>query len=848
MNILKFAISVVIVILTSWSCIGVLSSMAEQPAASAKLPPLSINVKDFGAKGDGINDDTDAIQLAVNAVASHAKAYPRMWGAGYPELVFPSGNYLISRTIVLATGIEPGKGLEKGKGTNNGFSKGLGFAFVRGLGEVTICQTNPESDIFYVGMAYKTLIENITFEGGRHSINLWTGNQDVSMPIIRHCRFRNTSGYAIQTPYITRNQAGDFSGYSVIAPDGTMSEVNDPGAKHFLYHSTYLHIDDCEFINCANVLFTVADMALMENCRIETSPAMKGAAIRSGGLLKLENISALAHVRPGLEQRWIDLDFGATNWIVGRNLKFTTDSDIGMCAVYSLDRFRRSGSFNPSAIILQDSEFKVAGCPENALVFCKEVPNIISVSNCIQTGKAATQILGFPSPKPESYFNGENGKAPIVPNGLAFMIADRNRHFICELPLAMRPFQRVPLPVKISEQIEQMIALPKNELLTIKSFSPSVRTLNAADFGIVGDGITDDSAAIQRLFDAAKGDEMTEIVFPGTVYKISRTIRLPARVIIRGSARACFMAPDQSQYGFSASAVRELAVLNCAFESGGKQMALSIGGGEPARILFDNCSFSNSCAEAITCISGAETFISRTASRLRITDSIFYNNRSSLDSNVTALIDSCWLAGYAFSFKEGVDLKSRRSWEGADYRKGMSEDDPVRDIVDVKNGGIMRAENILGVPMGKGYGRNLRWFDNTGTLVCDYFRFGGEQGGRRAVDILPGAEKTGNKAVIRNSWLHHMTGAFHFPDNPEALVPQSHMVYCATVPELLVLQNNVGMESSYPPHGVIGDSIQSKDQTVSTAAKAHIFMSANIIPETSGVKMTPDQIKAASGK
>ncbi|MFA6290860.1 MAG: glycosyl hydrolase family 28-related protein [Victivallales bacterium] len=837
-----------IAILAGWLLSCGLSAMADQSDSSGKLPPLTVSVKDFGAKGDGVSDDTDAIQRAVNAAAGHTKTYPRMWGAGYPELVFPSGNYLISRTVVLASGLEPLKGLDKGKGTNNGFSKGLGFAYVRGQGEVTIRQSNPKADIFYVGMAYKTMIENITFDGGRHGINLWTGNQDASMPIIRHCRFRNSSGYAIQTPYITRNQAGDFFGYCIIAPDGTMNEVNDPDAKHFLYHSTYLHIDDCEFINCANVLFTVADMALMENCRIETSPAMKGAAIRTGGLLKLENITALAHVRPGLEQRWIDLDFGATNWIVGRNLKFTTDSDIGLCAVYSLDRFRRSGSYNPSAIILQDSEFKVAGCPENSLIFCKDVPNIISVSNCTQTGNADTQVLGFPSPKPESYFIGENGKTPIVPNGLAYMIDDRNRHFKCELPPSMRPFQRAPLPVKISEQLDQMTSLSKNELLTIKSFSLPVRTLNAADFGIVGDGVTDDSAAIQKVFNAAKEGEMTEILFPGAVYKIGQTIRLPARASIRGSARAVFLSADQSPHGFSAPDVQELAILNCAFESGGRQMALSIGGENPARILFDNCSFSNSCAEAITCISGAKTFAGRTASRLRIANTLFYNNRTSLVNNVTAVVDSCWLAGYAFSFKEGVDLKSKRSWEGADYRKGLLDNDPVRETADVKNYGIMRAENILGVPMGKGYGRNFRWFDNTGTLLCDYFRFGGEQGGRRAVDIIPGAEKTENKVVIRNSWLHHMTGSHHFPNNPEAMVPQSHMVFCATAPDLLVLQNNIGMETSYPPHGVIGDSIQSKNQTIFAAAGARIFMSTNIIPETTGIRLTPEQIKAASGK
>lgn len=164
--------------------------------------------------------------------------------------------------------------------------------------------------------------------------------------------------------------------------------------------------------------------------------------------------------------------------------------------------------------------------------------------------------------------------------------------------------------------------------MTIKLFSPPVRTINAADFEIVGDGVTDDSDAIQKVFDAAKGNEMTEIVFPGTVYKVSQMIRLPARAIIRGSARACFMAADQSPYGFIASDVHELAILNCAFESGGKQMPLSIGAGAPARILFDNCSFSNSCTEAISCMSGEKTFSGRTASRLRITNSLFYNNRT----------------------------------------------------------------------------------------------------------------------------------------------------------------------------------------------------------------------------
>ena len=35
----------------------------------ASLPLFAVNVMDFGAKGDGFSDDTDAIQLAMNAAS-----------------------------------------------------------------------------------------------------------------------------------------------------------------------------------------------------------------------------------------------------------------------------------------------------------------------------------------------------------------------------------------------------------------------------------------------------------------------------------------------------------------------------------------------------------------------------------------------------------------------------------------------------------------------------------------------------------------------------------------------------------------------------------------------------------
>lgn len=51
----------------------------------------TVSVKDFGAVGDGVTDDTAAIQAAFNAAVL----------AGFKKLFFPQGNYLVTSTITI---------------------------------------------------------------------------------------------------------------------------------------------------------------------------------------------------------------------------------------------------------------------------------------------------------------------------------------------------------------------------------------------------------------------------------------------------------------------------------------------------------------------------------------------------------------------------------------------------------------------------------------------------------------------------------------------------------------------------------------------------------------------------
>jgi len=68
-----------------------------------------VSVKDFGAKGDGNHDDTQAIQLAVDSFNSNS--FGSIWGDG--KLYFPKGRYKITRNIVSKKGINyQGDGVE----------------------------------------------------------------------------------------------------------------------------------------------------------------------------------------------------------------------------------------------------------------------------------------------------------------------------------------------------------------------------------------------------------------------------------------------------------------------------------------------------------------------------------------------------------------------------------------------------------------------------------------------------------------------------------------------------------------------------------------------------------------
>ena len=121
-----------------------------------------VNVRDFGAKGDGGTDDTKAIQKAFD----HASEKRR-------PVLFPAGQYWITDTI------------------------SIGANEIIGHGYPEIIQRDAEDDILY-GTIWRTTIRGLAFRGGRDQISLGNPNTDQSFFVIRDCRFKKANGVAVR--------------------------------------------------------------------------------------------------------------------------------------------------------------------------------------------------------------------------------------------------------------------------------------------------------------------------------------------------------------------------------------------------------------------------------------------------------------------------------------------------------------------------------------------------------------------------------------------------------------------------------------------------------------------------
>jgi hypothetical protein len=315
--------------------------------------PAALNVKDYGAVGDGVNDDTQAIRDTIAAAqAQYRLSLPNCCSSAYPtrpEIVFPAGKYLISDSIYAAMGI------------------------IRGEGEAAIIQSDPTKKIFYTGWAWRSTFSGLTFVNGTMHLDLGNPNSDSGMVLIQQCRFYCASELAINI---------------------------QPGT-----YSTILNIKDCVFIENEQVLINRCDQTLMRDCWISSRSTMANKAVienRASARSSMTNV-VLVPQGSGADRRWID------NYamLACRNVVFGSDPNNpgsgGFTPVVNFAKFE-TNLYGPS-IVLDRCQIAAWDNPaRRCAVYCQEIPNQIIVQHSSLVN--VPEIIVDPGIDCSTYFTG----------------------------------------------------------------------------------------------------------------------------------------------------------------------------------------------------------------------------------------------------------------------------------------------------------------------------------------------------------------------------------------------------------------------------------------------------------
>ena len=321
-----------------------------------------INVKDFGAKGDGKADDTSAIQKALDAAAQAVKTrqdleipYPNgtppRCGCDYhstgPEVFFPSGHYLISSPLLPRS-----------------------VTALRGEGHPWIEQKDAAQDIIYSDECIRQTFTGLAFHGGHVHLNLGNNNEDNGLIRVEDCRFYGSKGTAI---HVRRGSP-----------------------------STQLLVLGCEIVGCEKAVITYTDMTHIRDGWLTGGCSRDGALLENrGNLMLVENVTGVPMVN-GHDQRWID-NYGN---LVCRNVRFGGE-EAGFTPVVN---FAKYAPRILGGVVVLDSCWIVCAIGNHrrpCAVYCEEIPNLLEIRNCALCGIAPVMV----SEKidPTTYFKARPG-------------------------------------------------------------------------------------------------------------------------------------------------------------------------------------------------------------------------------------------------------------------------------------------------------------------------------------------------------------------------------------------------------------------------------------------------------
>lgn len=664
---------------------------------SASVASMSLggdfNVRDFGAVGDGVHDDTAAITAAGKAAQAHDDRLKTNFEADGPHaaVVFPAGTYRLADTVFLGR-----------------------CAHFRALGDVTLKMDDPTKDILYLHRNSRTRLEGLKFKGGRNQVNQATLNFENASLCVRGCLFEGASSNAIKS--ISRrlqssqrtNIGGAENAIGEFQPDAKGAFCFNPEypvGKPY-NNSTFILVEDCTFDNCAHAMDFHSDGTVVRNCTVR-QPATPGAAFRFTTNAHFYGLDVTVARDTGLSQSVFEA-YGSTFAAI-EDSTFRTADGRGVPLVDSAIRT----VFIPGSLILRNCAVELGA--GDAIVRCREntCPGILAMDRVRETSGRPVRAVAFEKDLTEAQLHESNkrfdhvpiekvynftfgGLSPNVSTDAGPVFARFVRPFPTDLPKP--PIARKPLRIRTG------------------------RVLKAEDFGVDADRKTDDTAAMERFVAALSAEPGSVGLLPGEWITVSRPVVLNGDFALVGSATAAFEQKDSAAPLFRVANGAKVTLRGIFLMNGRHLVKYDEDVARETEIVVDNCfgfntyrwdKLDGACFHVVAREHPANV-------SLTVTGGSYYQPLL-YRGNARALMDGFWF----------------RCWSRP------AEDSPLTESTTMVNlqGGVLRAVDILGVPCtlrrwgwaasndSKRPKGDFRWVDNYGTFHSEFFRYGGEYGG-----------------------------------------------------------------------------------------------------------------------